>query len=47
LQAAAPLLFGLALDRWGVQAIWLTSGLALVAFLMLLAIRLPKGEVHP
>ena len=46
-QAAAPLLFGLALDRWGVQAIWLTSGLALVAFLMLLAIRLPKGEVHP
>ncbi|KUL93556.1 membrane protein [Bosea sp. WAO] len=46
LQAAAPLLFGLALDRWGVQAIWLTSGLGVIAFLMLLLIRLPKGEMR-
>jgi MFS family permease len=38
-QATAPLLFGLALDRWGVEAIWLTSGLALIAFAALLAVR--------
>ncbi|WP_332686657.1 MFS transporter [Bosea sp. (in: a-proteobacteria)] len=46
LQAASPLLFGLALDRWGVQAIWLTSGLALIAFLLLLAVRAPRSEQH-
>lgn len=46
LQAASPLLFGLALDRWGVQAVWLTSGLALLAFLMLLMVRLPRAETR-
>lgn len=44
LQAASPLLFGLALDRWGVQAIWLTSALALIAFLMLLVVRAAPSD---
>lgn len=39
LQAAAPLLFGYALDRYGVGAVWLTTGLGLSAFLALLFVR--------
>jgi MFS family permease len=35
LQAASPLLFGYALDRYGVNAVWLTTGLALAALLAL------------
>jgi MFS family permease len=38
-QAAAPLAFGLALERWGAGALWLTGGLTLSAFLALLALR--------
>lgn len=31
LQAAAPLIFGAALARWGVSAVWLTAGMGLAA----------------
>jgi hypothetical protein len=34
-QAAAPLTFGLAIDLWGANALWLSAGLGLVAFLAL------------
>jgi MFS family permease len=44
LQAAAPLLFGFALDRWGVGAVWLTSGLCGLAFLALLLVRASDGK---
>lgn len=37
-QAAAPLAFGWALDRWGVQALWLTAGLSALAWLALMAL---------
>jgi MFS family permease len=36
LQAASPLLFGYVLDRYGVNAIWLTTGLGLAALLALM-----------
>lgn len=39
LQAAAPLIFGAALTAWGVQAIWLTAGLALMATVALLLLK--------
>ncbi|MFY8083969.1 MAG: MFS transporter [Rubrivivax sp.] len=38
-QALAPVLFGLALQRWGAQAMWLSAGLGLVAFAALMVIR--------
>ena len=38
-QAAAPLVFGLAVSGMGAGAIWLTAGLSLLAVLALLAIR--------
>ena len=38
-QAAAPVLFGLALDRWGLQALWLTLALGLSALAALLLLR--------
>ncbi len=39
LQAAAPLIFGAALTAWGLNAIWLTAGLALAASVALMFIR--------
>ena len=39
LQAFAPLVFGYALERFGVQSVWLTAGLSLLALMALLAIR--------
>lgn len=44
-QAFAPWLFGIALDRWQGQALWLTSALGLLAFgtLMLLG-RMPERQ---
>jgi len=39
LQAASPLLFGYALDRYGVNAIWLTTGLGFLAMLALMFVR--------
>jgi hypothetical protein len=35
-QALAPFLFGLAVDRWGAGALWLSGGLGLLAFVALL-----------
>ncbi len=40
-QAFAPIVFGLALERYGANAIWLTGGLGLSAFIALLLIRRP------
>jgi len=39
--AFAPVLFGLALDRWGAAALWLTAGLGVAAMLALLALPQP------
>ncbi|MCZ8183818.1 MAG: MFS transporter [Beijerinckiaceae bacterium] len=39
LQAIAPLLFGILLEHSGAQAIWLTTGLGLMAFLLLMLLR--------
>jgi MFS family permease len=38
-QAAAPFAFGLALDRWGVGALWWSAGIALAGLAALLALR--------
>jgi MFS family permease len=35
-QAFAPFVFGIAVDRWGAGALWLSGGLGLVAFVALL-----------
>lgn len=40
-QALAPWLFGLCLDRWGSDALWLSAALGLAACLALLALRPP------
>ncbi len=40
-QAMAPWLFGICLDRWGAQALWLTAALGLLAFGALLL--MPKA----
>ncbi len=37
-QAIAPLTFGLALERWGVGALWLSGGIGLLAFAALMAL---------
>jgi MFS family permease len=42
-QAAAPFAFGLALDRWGVGALWLSAGIALAGLAALLALRRAEG----
>ncbi len=39
LQACAPLLFGAAVERYGVQALWLTAGLGATAAMALLVLR--------
>lgn len=39
LQAAAPLVFGAALAAWGLNAIWLTAGVGLLATAALLVLR--------
>jgi MFS family permease len=48
-QAAAPFLFGMALQRWGAGALWLTLALGLSAFgaLMLLPRARPAGAAVP
>ncbi len=38
-QAAAPFLFGLALDSWGANALWLSGGIGLAACVALLVLR--------
>jgi MFS family permease len=44
LQALAPFLFGLALDRLAASALWLSCGLALFGFAALMTMRVPAGE---
>lgn len=39
LQAAAPLIFGAALALWGLNAIWLTAGIAVASLLALMLLR--------
>ena len=46
-QALAPWLFGLCLDRWGVQALWLSSALGLVAFVALMLLRQQVAQPVP
>ena len=41
IQASAPWLFGLCLERWGSGALWLTGSLGLIAFASLLSLPLP------
>jgi MFS family permease len=43
-QALAPFVFGIAVDRWGAGALWLSSGLGLVAFVALLLL---PARPHP
>lgn len=43
-QALAPPLFGLALERWGGGALWITAGLGLVSLGLLLALRARPGS---
>ncbi len=38
-QAAAPLVFGAALDAWGAGAAWVTAGIGVAAFIALMALR--------
>jgi MFS family permease len=47
LQAAAPFLFGLLLDRFGVNAVWWSAGLCLAAFASLFALRRPGSIEMP
>ena len=44
-QAAAPLLFGIVLDRWGTCAMWLSGALSLAAFGVLFC--LPRTTREP
>jgi MFS family permease len=41
LQAAAPLIFGAALTKWGLSAIWLTAGIGIAGFIALMMLRRP------
>lgn len=43
LQGLAPWLFGLALERWGAGALWLSSACGLAACAALLCLRLPRA----
>jgi MFS family permease len=45
-QAAAPFLFGLALDRWGASALYLSAGLGVAAFGALMALRVAPGSAR-
>jgi hypothetical protein len=38
-QALAPLAFGLALDAWGANALWLSGGIGLAAYVALMMLR--------
>ncbi len=44
MQALAPLLFGLLIEQRGAGALWLTTGLMLLATLALLCVRVSKGH---
>jgi MFS family permease len=42
-QAGAPFLFGLGLDRWGVQSLWISALLGVTALGALMCIAVPNG----
>jgi hypothetical protein len=42
-QALAPWLFGLLLDRWGAQALWVSASIGLLAFTSLWLLRAPAA----
>jgi MFS family permease len=46
-QALAPFLFGLALARWGAEALWLSAALGLMAFLALLGLSASRPPPPP
>jgi MFS family permease len=46
-QAFSPFLFGLALERWGGQTLWLSGALGLAAFAALAALRAPAARREP
>ncbi|MBS0342114.1 MAG: MFS transporter, partial [Proteobacteria bacterium] len=46
-QAAAPWLFGLCIERWGLGSLWLSSTLALLAFGALMMLRVPARPAAP
>jgi len=41
-QAAAPWLFGLCIERWGLGSLWISSALAVLAFVALMMLRAPE-----
>ena len=41
-QALAPWLFGIFLDRWGANALWISAGVGLIAFASLCLLRAPE-----
>jgi len=43
-QALAPWLFGLLLDRWGAQALWISAAIGLLAFASLWLLRAPVPQ---
>ncbi|MBT2325471.1 MFS transporter [Variovorax paradoxus] len=43
-QAGAPFLFGLAIERWGTGALWLSAGMGLTACAALLGLKLPRAQ---
>ncbi len=45
-QALAPWLFGVCLGQWGAGALWLSAGLALLAFVALLALPQPQSAAQ-
>ncbi|HSM21097.1 MAG TPA: MFS transporter [Rubrivivax sp.] len=47
LQGLSPWLFGLALERWGGQALWLSAAVSLAACAVLLSLRLPRSQPQP
>jgi hypothetical protein len=47
LQGLSPWLFGLALEHWGVQALWLSAAVGLSACAVLLSLRLPRRVPAP
>jgi hypothetical protein len=42
-QALAPFAFGLAVDRWGAGALWLSAALGLAGFAALMALGAPRA----
>jgi predicted MFS family arabinose efflux permease len=42
-QAFAPWLFGVAIDRWGAQALWPSAAIGAVALVALLLLRAPAN----